>query len=68
MRALDVKGVSIAVKVYSGRAPRLKKVIWDSQILADFSNRSILNPINFFVCDHQKIGDFASLGLDMNRP
>ncbi len=35
----------VTLKVYSGRAPRLKKVIWDSQILADFWNRSTLNPI-----------------------
>ena len=56
------------LKVYSCRSPRAKKLVWESQILADFWHRSALNPISLFVWDLQKIGDFASLGLDMNRP
>ena len=37
------------------------------QILADFWLRSALNPISLFVWDLQKIGDFASLGLELQE-
>ncbi len=56
------------LKVYSGRAPRLKKVIWDSQILADFSNRSTVKSIKKFVWDFKKSGSLYVWEFDMNRP
>ncbi len=56
------------VKVYSGRAPRLKKVIWDSQILADFLLRSTVKSIKKFVWDFKKSGSLYVWEFDMNRP
>ncbi len=56
------------LKVYSGRAPRLKKVIWNSQILADFSNRSTVKSIKKIVWDFEKSGNLYVWEFDMNRP
>ena len=56
------------VKVYSGRAPRLKKVIWDSQILANFSNRLTVKSIKKLSGISKKSGslyvwEFVCLGV-----
>ncbi len=54
--------------LFSSSSQTEKKVIWDSQILADFSNRWTVKSIKKIVWDFKKSGSLYVWEFDMNRP